>query len=149
MSPPQLGYNRGGAAFPLWIPKVIDAGVEYAVAVHRDKVTSKMGMESSQDQIDDSRPGYVLMVTGVTGSVEEARGWIASQRGYSQNQIIPVAIGGPTHPPCRSVCARLVTHVPTSTHLCTLKWDEEIETVVFTWNEFATGQRLREGPATC
>lgn len=39
----------------------------------------------------------------------------------------------------------MATHVPTSTYLYTLEWDEEIETVVFTWNEFVAGQQLREG----
>lgn len=33
----------------------------------------------------------------------------------------------------------------TGTYLYSLEWDEEIEAVVFTWNEFASGQRFRKG----
>lgn len=59
-----------------WIPKVVDAGVEYAATVHKDSVIAKMDMESFHDQIDDSRPGYTAMITG---SMEEAREWIAEK----------------------------------------------------------------------
>lgn len=59
-----------------WIPKIIDAGIEYNAQVHKDSVIAKMDMEGFQEQVDDSHPDYTSMVTD---SVEEAREWIAEK----------------------------------------------------------------------
>ena len=35
--------------------------------------------------------------------------------------------------------------IETETDIYTIEWDDEIDTVVFTWTDFATGDRFKEG----
>lgn len=57
-----------------WIPKAIDAGIEYAVSVPGESVISEMEMEEFVDQAQDFPYTYVLI-----GTKEEAREWLAEQ----------------------------------------------------------------------
>lgn len=57
-----------------WIPKIIDAGIEYSVTVYADSVISEMEMEEFADQAGDHP--YTIVVTG---DMSEAREWIAEK----------------------------------------------------------------------
>jgi len=57
-----------------WMPKVIDAGIEYTVSVTGDSVIAEMEMEQFVDQTADLPFTYVL-----AGDMGEAREWIAEQ----------------------------------------------------------------------
>lgn len=57
-----------------WMPKMIDAGIQYAVTVHSDSVISEMDMEDLLDDLADL-PYEAYM----TDSMEEAREWVANQ----------------------------------------------------------------------
>lgn len=57
-----------------WIPKIIDAGIQYSVTVRQDSVIAKMDMENFITRLEDH--DYVTMTTA---SMEEAREWIAEK----------------------------------------------------------------------
>jgi hypothetical protein len=57
-----------------WIPKTIDAGIEYSVSYPGESVISEMEMEEFVDQTADLPYTYVL-----ASSMEDAREWIAEQ----------------------------------------------------------------------
>jgi hypothetical protein len=57
-----------------WIPKTIEAGIEYSVSVPGESVISEMEMEEFVDQAQDLPYTYVLV-----GDMQEAREWIAEQ----------------------------------------------------------------------
>lgn len=57
-----------------WIPKLIEAGIEYNVSVHADSVISETEMETFVDQAQDLPFTYVL-----ADAVDEAREWLAEQ----------------------------------------------------------------------
>jgi hypothetical protein len=57
-----------------WMPKIIDAGIEYSVSVTADSVIAEMEMEEFVDQAADMDFTYVL-----AGDMGEAREWIAEQ----------------------------------------------------------------------
>jgi len=57
-----------------WIPKEIEAGIEYSVSVTADSVISQTEMEEFVDQTSDLPLTYVL-----AGDMDEAREWIANQ----------------------------------------------------------------------
>jgi len=58
----------------VWMPKQIDAGVEYSVSVTADSVISEMEMEEFVDQTQDMPFTYVM-----AGDREEARQWLDDQ----------------------------------------------------------------------
>jgi hypothetical protein len=57
-----------------WIPKVIDAGIEYSASVTADSVIAEMDMEEFVDQASELPYTYVL-----ASDMAEAREWIAEQ----------------------------------------------------------------------
>lgn len=57
-----------------WIPKSIDAGIEYSVSVTSDSVIAEMEMEEFVDQAQDLPFTYVM-----ASDMGEAREWIAEQ----------------------------------------------------------------------
>ena len=57
-----------------WMPKEIEAGVEYSVSVPSESSISKMEMEKFVDQTADLPLTYVL-----AGDMAEAREWIAER----------------------------------------------------------------------
>ncbi|WP_136688439.1 hypothetical protein [Halorhabdus amylolytica] len=57
-----------------WLPKVIDAGIEYDVTVHRDSVISQMDMEEFYEEMSD-----LDFESMVTADMDEAREWIAER----------------------------------------------------------------------
>jgi len=57
-----------------WVPKIIDAGIESSVTVHRDSVVAEMDMEDFYEEMDDFDYESTM-----TADVEEAREWIAGQ----------------------------------------------------------------------
>ncbi|WP_436908195.1 hypothetical protein [Halosimplex marinum] len=57
-----------------WIPREIEAGIEYSVSVHSDSVISEMEMEEFVDQTQDLPFTYVM-----AGDRQEAREWLDEQ----------------------------------------------------------------------
>jgi hypothetical protein len=57
-----------------WIPKEIEAGIEYSVTVTGDSVISEMEMEEFVDQAQDLPFTYVM-----AGDRDEAREWLDEQ----------------------------------------------------------------------
>jgi len=57
-----------------WIPREIEAGIEYSVSVTSDSVISEMEIEQFVDQTGDLPFTYVM-----AGDLDEAREWIAEQ----------------------------------------------------------------------
>jgi len=57
-----------------WVPKIIDAGIEYSVNVHRDSVVSEMDTENLYRDLEDLEYESLM-----TDDVEEAREWLAGQ----------------------------------------------------------------------
>jgi len=57
-----------------WMPKIIDAGIEHSVTVHRDSVISEMDMEDFYEELDD-----LDYESTMTDDMDEAREWIAAR----------------------------------------------------------------------
>lgn len=57
-----------------WIPREIEAGIEYSVSVHADSAISRMETEKFVDQTSDLPFTYVL-----ASDMDEAKEWIAEQ----------------------------------------------------------------------
>jgi len=57
-----------------WMPREIEAGIEYSVSVTGDSVISEMEIEEFVDQTEDMPFTYVM-----AGNLAEARDWIADQ----------------------------------------------------------------------
>jgi hypothetical protein len=57
-----------------WIPRAIDAGMQYAGMVHSDSVISEMDMEEFMEMVADI-PYEPMM----TDDIDEARSWLAEQ----------------------------------------------------------------------
>ncbi|WP_275882813.1 hypothetical protein [Halorhabdus sp. BNX81] len=57
-----------------WIPKMVDAGMEYSANVHRESVIAEMDMQETVDPLSDL-PFENMM----TDDMAEAREWIAEQ----------------------------------------------------------------------
>lgn len=55
-----------------WVPKTIEAGVEYAATVRQDSAIAKMDMDNFITELEELN--YTAMVTA---DMEEAREWIA------------------------------------------------------------------------
>jgi len=57
-----------------WIPKEIEAGIDYSVSVHSDSVISETEMETFVDQTQDLPFTYVL-----ADDMDGAKEWLAEQ----------------------------------------------------------------------
>lgn len=57
-----------------WIPRMVEAGIEYSANVHRESVISEMDMEEFVQEIEDM--GFTTMMTD---DITEAREWIAEK----------------------------------------------------------------------
>lgn len=57
-----------------WMPRIIDAGIEYDVVVAGDSVVSEMEMEEFVDQTDHLPLTFVM-----AGNKDEAREWLAER----------------------------------------------------------------------
>lgn len=57
-----------------WMPRVIDAGMEYAVTVHPDSVISEMDMEDLLTELED-----LDYTSKMTDDMAEARRWVAEK----------------------------------------------------------------------
>lgn len=57
-----------------WIPKMIDAGLEASVNLHRESVIAEMDVEETVDPVEDEPFENML-----TDDMAEARAWIAEQ----------------------------------------------------------------------
>ena len=57
-----------------WVPKIIDAGIESSVTVHRDSVVSEMDMEDFYEKMDDFDYESTM-----TDDMDEAREWIVER----------------------------------------------------------------------
>lgn len=57
-----------------WIPKILDAGMEYNVIVHKESVISEMDIEAFSEQLEKLPYEHHM-----TDSMDDAREWMASK----------------------------------------------------------------------